>query len=83
MLTNGLTGNGKGERRLVIHIEPYHIWKWMLSPRWGDKRVGLFHNLPGVIPGRWGFYILGFEFGSRNPGNRVGVWLKSHGLWPW
>jgi len=43
---------------------------------------GLFRNKKGVIPGRWGFYILGFEFGNRNPGSRFGTWLYNHGLWP-
>lgn len=43
----------------------------------------IFRNRPDVKPGRWGFGILGFEFGSRNPGDKVGVLLKRLGLWPW
>jgi hypothetical protein len=57
-------------------------WKFMWrgpSSEW----IGIFTNKPGVIPGRWGFYVLGFEFGSRNPQDRFGVWLKRIGLWPW
>lgn len=33
-------------------------------------------------PVGFGFFGL-VEFGSRNPGNKFGVWLKRHGLWPW
>jgi hypothetical protein len=51
---------------------------------WRNKDYcGLFRNRAGIIPGRWGFYILGLEVGSRNPGNKVGVFLKRIGLWPW
>lgn len=46
---------------------------------WGR---GLFRNKPGIIPGRWGFCFYGFEFGSRDPGNPTGVFLKRIGLWP-
>lgn len=67
----------------LVSISPWHIWRWMLSRNYRESRIGIFKNRSGVIPGRWGFYILGFEFGSRNPGNPVGVWLKSAGLWPW
>lgn len=70
----------------IIHIAPWHIWKMMIStkPSWiNEKRVGIFRNLPHVIPGRWGFFVLGFEFGSRNPGNRFGSWLKRIGVWSW
>ena len=64
-----------------VRIPPWHLWK---QPRvlLGDG-IGLFRNRPGVIPGRWGFYVFGFEVGSRSPGDPVGVWLKGHGLWPW
>lgn len=48
---------------------------------WG--RAYLFRNKPGVIPGRWGFGFYGFEFGSRNARDPVGLWLKRHGFWPW
>lgn len=59
-------------------------WHNLRNPRvlawWG---VGIFRNLPNIKPGRWGFYAFGFEFGSRNPGDPIGVWLKRVGLWPW
>lgn len=45
--------------------------------------IGIFRNRPGIIPGRWGWYCWGIEFGSRDPGDRVGVFLKWCGLWPW
>lgn len=67
----------------IIHIAPWRIWKWMLSPKWHERRIGVFRNLPHIVPGRWGFFILGFEVGSRNPGNRFGTWLKKKGMWPW
>lgn len=67
----------------LIHISPWRVWRWMLGSNYRESRIGLFKNLPHVIPGRWGFYILGFEFGSRNPGNKIGVWLKNHRLYPW
>lgn len=44
---------------------------------------GVFRNMPYVKPGRWGFYAFGFEFGSRNPGDTIGIILKRCGLWPW
>ncbi len=63
-----------------IKICSWGWWKFM----WRETpRCGLFHNKPGVKPGRWGFYVLGFEFGSRQPGNWFGVFLKRVGLWPW
>ncbi len=69
----------------MIRVAPLWIWKALLFKRMNkrDRRIGIFRNLPGVIPGRWGFFILGFEFGSRNPGDSIGVWLKNHGLYPW
>lgn len=69
----------------IIHISPWHIWRAMILGQWPSdwSRIGIFKNCPGIIPGRWGFYILGFEFGSRNPGNQFGAWLKKVGLWPW
>jgi hypothetical protein len=54
-------------------------WKFM----WHHGPIGLFRNRKSVTPGRWGFYFFGIEFGSRNPGDKVGVWLKEHWLWPW
>jgi len=66
-----------------LYVAPLRVWRWMLSFEYPSKRVGIFRNLPHVKPGRWGVYILGLEIGSRNPQDRVGVWLKAHGLWPW
>jgi len=57
------------------------LW-WMFMYRSGNY-YGIFRNCDGVIPGRWGFYILGFEVGSRNPGNKFGVFLKRLGIWRW
>lgn len=59
-------------------------WYWtlfLMGPN--AKKFGIFRNKPGVKPGRWGFYVLGFEVGSRNPGDPVGLLLKRWGLWPW
>lgn len=61
-----------------IHRREWWLYMW----RSGDY-CGIFRNRAGVKPGRWGFYILGLEIGSRNPGDRVGVWLRSVGIWPW
>jgi len=60
-------------------------WKfaWVMRNAKCGGWCGLFRNSMDVRPGRWGFYMLGFEFGSRQPGNRFGVWLKQIGLWPW
>jgi hypothetical protein len=66
-----------------IRISPWRVWRWMLSRNYPDRRIGIFKNLPHVKPGRWGFYFFGFEIGSRQPQNKVGVWLKNRGLWPW
>jgi hypothetical protein len=63
-----------------IDIAPWGWWRFMYRSR---RYCGIFRNGDGVKPGRWGFYILGFEFGSRNPGNWFGVFLKRIGLWPW
>ena len=64
------------------HIPP---WSELRHPRgltfWGWFYI--FRNRPHVMPGRWGFGICGFEFGSRNPQDPFGVWLKEVGLWPW
>ena len=55
-------------------------WRFMFSTK---NRCGIFRNREGVKPGRWGFYIVGFEFGSRNPGNWFGSLLRQVGCWPW
>lgn len=65
---------------MYVRILPWRWWAMMW--RLGNY-CGLFRNSPSVLPGRWGFYFLGLEVGSRNPQDRVGVWLKKHGLWPW
>lgn len=66
-----------------VSISGWRTWRWMLHRDYGSDRIGIFRNLPGVAPGRWGIFILGFEFGSRNPRDPVGVWLKKVGAWPW
>ena len=66
-----------------ISVARWAWWRWMLRRNFSDRRIGLFRNLPEVIPGRWGFFILGFEVGSRNPGDRIGVFFKRPGLWKW
>lgn len=69
-----------------LHIAPKHLWftrQGLVSMRMSGAFY-LFKNLPHVKPGRWGFGFFGLvEFGSRNPGNKFGVWLKRHSLWPW
>jgi hypothetical protein len=44
---------------------------------------GVFRNTAGVRPGRWGIFFYGFEFGSRAPGDSVGLFLKRWGFWPY
>ena len=66
-----------------LHVSPWRMWRWMLRTRYPESRIGIFRNLPGVKPGRWGVFVLGLEIGSRNPGDPVGVWLKERGLWRW
>lgn len=62
---------------------------WIGGPNWwrfiwhSEERYGIFRNREGVKPGRWGFFVLGFEVGSRDPGDPVGLWLRRWGLWPW
>jgi hypothetical protein len=63
-----------------IKISSWSWWKFMWKSR---EYCGLFRNLSHIRPGRWGFFILGFEVGSRNPDDPVGVFLKRWGLWPW
>lgn len=58
-------------------------WRYVIGMCHADRAVGIFRNLPHIKPGRWGFYIVGFEVGSRNPGNNFGMRLKRAGLWPW
>jgi hypothetical protein len=58
----------------------YNWWRFMWKQ---GHYYGLFRNKEGILPGRWGFFILGFEVGSRMPQDPIGVWLRNHGLWPW
>jgi len=61
-----------------FYFAPFRMWKFYYK----QKDYGcLFHNLKSVRPGRWGFRILGLEFGNRNPGNWFGVLLIKLGLW--
>lgn len=59
--------------RDIIHgkarfgVAPLDLWIAMWRRALGP-RCGLFRNKDGVIGFRWGFYVLGFEFGNRNPG---------------
>ena len=55
---------------------------WKIRYLMGDF-YGIFRNRQSVNGGRWGFYFLGIEFGSRNPGNRFGLLLAKLGLWRW
>lgn len=71
-----------GLRTGYVHIRGWNSWSGSIRGFLGN-RVGIFKNRSDVMPGRWGFYILGFEVGSRNPRNKIGVWLKSHGFYPW
>lgn len=63
----------------MIKIQNYTWWRYLWLT---GNYCGLFRNSKDVIPGRWGFYILGFEVGSRNPGDKFGCFLKRVGLWP-
>jgi len=66
-----------------ITFSSWAWWKYCWIWRRQDPFIGIFRNLSHVNPGRWGFFIGGFEVGSRNPDDKVGRWLKAHGLWPW
>lgn len=66
-----------------IRIAPWRVWRWMLRRGYPSSRFGLFRNLPHVKPGRWGFFLLGFEVGSRDPQDGIGLWLRQNGLFPW
>lgn len=64
---------------LSVSLNP-SWWRYMrLEKDW----YGIFRNLPNVRPGRWGFYCLGVEFGSRDPDHWFGLLLRRFGLWPW
>lgn len=66
-----------------LSISSLAWFRYCWKVRKSEPFIGIFRNLPGVIPGRWGFYIGGLEVGSRMPGDPVGVWMKERGLWPW
>jgi hypothetical protein len=73
---------------MSIKLGPFWVgslawWRYVIHVRNADSAVGIFRNLKWIKPGRWGFYFLGIEFGSRNPGNKLGLRLKRAGLWPW
>ena len=71
----------EGEMRIgPLKIHSFAWWKYMWKL---NSIAGLFRNQKGVIPGRWGFYFLGLEFGSRNPGNWLGRFLWRIGAWRW
>ena len=77
---------GKAMKWWIFYVAPWPSWRLILSSTpsyWNASRVGIFRNRKGIVPGRWGFYVLGFEVGSRRPGDRFGMWLKRVGLWPW
>ena len=84
-------GTGTGSQGTEMRIAPYvHVtvnrpWASMMAR---DGRWGRFENLPHLIAGRWGWWLVLFgcvvvEIGSRNSGNRVGKFLKRHGWWKW
>jgi len=57
-------------------------WDWWRYLYVTGNYGGLFRNKKHLKGGRWGFYILGFEFGNRDPGNWFGTFLNKVGLWP-
>jgi len=59
------------------------MWCYLWCSRKREGFVGIFRNKPEIKPGRWGIYIGVLEFGCRNPGDPVGLWLRRYGLWPW
>lgn len=71
----------------MICVASWRVWKLFLSRTpnfWNEKRIGIFRNIPDcAYRGRWGFYILGFEVGSRNHRDPLGMWLNRVGLWRW
>ena len=85
---DGATGRGwavsaRWRLNRYVSIGSRGWWRYCWAMRGADAFVGIFRNLDHVRPGRWGFFIGGFEVGSRNPGDPVGMWLKKVGLWPW
>lgn len=57
-----------GGLRWPLSAGPWHCWRYT----WRYERAGLFRNRRDVVrdvgtwlPRRWGFYVLGIEFGQR------------------
>ncbi len=62
--------NYDGSIHWPVYFASWHLWVHLFKH---GPRAGFFRNLPGVIkwyegrllPRRWGFFLLGFEFGDR------------------
>jgi hypothetical protein len=54
----------------------WHLFVWRL---WREDPHGETFK-PG---GRWGFFVGGFEVGSRDSRDPFGCWMKDRGIWPW
>jgi hypothetical protein len=65
-----------------VNFGSLNAWQYAWIMRESVPMVYLLRNRKGVIPGRWGFVFLGFEFGSRNSDSKFGQWLHKVGLWP-
>lgn len=67
-----------------VNLTVNRTWASMMAD---EGVVGIFRNSKQVLPGRWGVWIcMGFgvlEIGSRNPQDRVGLFLRKMRLWPW
>lgn len=57
---------------LPFRVEPFRWWVFLWHTR---NFFGLFRNRPGIIPQRWGGYVLGFEVGWRGGRDRAPAWL--------
>lgn len=70
LLRIGLLRGFDGKLRGPVSFNPWHMWTYMVRRH---DFCGIFRNRPNVIrrvrgsllPRRWGFYLLGFEFGHR------------------
>jgi hypothetical protein len=75
LLLIGLVRQANGKTVWPFRVCPWWLWRARFWPAVGDRDplVGIFRNLPGVVkwvpgrllPRRWGFWVLGFEFGDR------------------
>lgn len=66
-----------GKIRWPFGMLPFRMWRTLFFPKGSHKAlqspVGIFRNRPNVVkwqkgrllPRRWGFWLLGFEFGDR------------------